>query len=72
MELPYFSIHDFQRYQQALAFAACKHANQRRKNRQASPYINHPLSLVTVLLQEANVWVNSSSLKIYSNLFILC
>lgn len=56
MGLPYFSIHDFQRYQKALAFAACKHANQRRKNRQASPYINHPLSLVTVLLQEANVW----------------
>jgi guanosine-3',5'-bis(diphosphate) 3'-pyrophosphohydrolase len=33
----------------ALAFAAHKHRDQRRKDRAASPYINHPIALATVL-----------------------
>jgi GTP diphosphokinase / guanosine-3',5'-bis(diphosphate) 3'-diphosphatase len=33
----------------AAAFAAEKHRDQRRKNREASPYINHPIALADVL-----------------------
>ena len=39
----------------ALAFAAEKHKNQRRKNVEASPYINHPISLANILSNEAHV-----------------
>lgn len=40
---------------QAMAFAAAKHRNQRRKDAQASPYINHPIALANVLANEAGV-----------------
>lgn len=33
----------------ALRFAADKHRNQRRKDRGASPYINHPIEVASVL-----------------------
>jgi GTP diphosphokinase / guanosine-3',5'-bis(diphosphate) 3'-diphosphatase len=39
----------------ALSFAADKHRNQRRKDRQASPYINHPIALARVLTLEGGV-----------------
>ena len=39
----------------AIAFAAHKHRNQRRKNVEASPYINHPIALAHVLAIEAKV-----------------
>src|SRR5262245_42128152 len=39
---------------QAAAFAAEKHRNQRRKDEEASPYINHPIQLAYILVQ-ANV-----------------
>ena len=39
----------------AAAFAARKHKNQRRKDDAASPYINHPLALADVLVNEAGV-----------------
>jgi guanosine-3',5'-bis(diphosphate) 3'-pyrophosphohydrolase len=39
----------------ALAFAADKHKNQRRKDADASPYINHPIALANLLLNEAGV-----------------
>ena len=39
----------------ALTFAADKHKNQRRKDADASPYINHPIALVNLLLNEAGV-----------------
>lgn len=39
----------------ALAFAAGKHRNQRRKDPDASPYINHPIALANVLANEAGV-----------------
>lgn len=39
----------------ALQFAANKHRGQRRKDLEASPYINHPIGLVHVLLLEAGV-----------------
>ena len=39
----------------ALAFAAHKHRDQRRKNVAASPYINHPIALADVLANEAGL-----------------
>jgi GTP diphosphokinase / guanosine-3',5'-bis(diphosphate) 3'-diphosphatase len=39
----------------ALAFAAHKHRMQRRKDKHASPYINHPIALADVLANEAGV-----------------
>jgi guanosine-3',5'-bis(diphosphate) 3'-pyrophosphohydrolase len=35
----------------AAAFAAEKHRNQRRKDEEASPYINHPIQVAHVLVQ---------------------
>lgn len=39
----------------AASFAAHKHRNQRRKDADASPYINHPLALARVLTEEGGV-----------------
>ena len=39
----------------ALVFAAHKHRDQRRKDAAASPYINHPIALTDVLVNEAGV-----------------
>jgi guanosine-3',5'-bis(diphosphate) 3'-pyrophosphohydrolase len=39
----------------ALAFAAHKHRDQRRKDAEASPYINHPIALAEVLAEEGAV-----------------
>jgi guanosine-3',5'-bis(diphosphate) 3'-pyrophosphohydrolase len=39
----------------AMAFAADKHRNQRRKDEEASPYINHPIALANVLANEAGI-----------------
>jgi guanosine-3',5'-bis(diphosphate) 3'-pyrophosphohydrolase len=39
----------------ALAFAADKHRNQRRKDAEASPYINHPIALARILSIEGGV-----------------
>ncbi|HEY5899161.1 MAG TPA: HD domain-containing protein [Burkholderiales bacterium] len=39
----------------ALAFAAHKHRDQRRKDPDASPYINHPIALADVLVNEGGV-----------------
>jgi GTP diphosphokinase / guanosine-3',5'-bis(diphosphate) 3'-diphosphatase len=40
---------------EALSFAAHKHRDQRRKDRDASPYINHPIALMRVLSLEAGI-----------------
>lgn len=40
---------------EAVAFAAEKHSNQRRKNADASPYINHPIQLAQVLANEGGI-----------------
>ena len=39
----------------ALAFAARKHKDQRRKDAEASPYINHPIAVASVLATEAGI-----------------
>lgn len=40
---------------QALAFAAHKHRDQRRKDEGASPYINHPIALANILVNEGGI-----------------
>ena len=46
---------DLARLLGAAAFAARKHSTQRRKDAEASPYINHPLALADVLANEGGV-----------------
>lgn len=45
----------FGAFVKAVAFAADKHRNQRRKDAEASPYINHPIALANVLANEGGV-----------------
>jgi guanosine-3',5'-bis(diphosphate) 3'-pyrophosphohydrolase len=40
---------------EALAFASIQHADQRRKDPAATPYINHPIALVHILVSEGAV-----------------
>ena len=39
----------------ALSFAAYKHRDQRRKDREASPYINHPIAVASTLANIGHV-----------------
>lgn len=39
----------------ALKFASIKHKNQHRKDAEASPYINHPIDLATILCNEGHI-----------------
>lgn len=45
----------FSNFVRALAFASRKHSQQRRKDMDASPYINHPIALVSILAVEADI-----------------
>jgi guanosine-3',5'-bis(diphosphate) 3'-pyrophosphohydrolase len=49
------SAGDLGRVLDALTFAAEKHRLQRRKDREGSPYINHPIDLANILVNEAKV-----------------
>jgi guanosine-3',5'-bis(diphosphate) 3'-pyrophosphohydrolase len=46
---------DLKLIMQALSFAAHKHRDQRRKDVDASPYINHPISLANILTNEGGI-----------------
>jgi len=46
---------DLQRIAAALDYAARCHRNQRRKNEEQDPYINHPIGLLHVLAVEAHI-----------------
>ena len=48
-------IEELQLITKALAFSSQKHRDQRRKDPDASPYINHPISLVDILVNEGEV-----------------
>ena len=39
----------------ALEFAARKHRDQRRKDEPATPYINHPIEVAELLINEADI-----------------
>ena len=49
---------DLKQLLKALAFAAHKHKDQRRRDVEASPYINHPITLADILCNEAHVTDN--------------
>ena len=49
------SISDVGLFVKAVAFAAEKHRTQRRKDSEASPYINHLIALTNVLANEGGV-----------------
>lgn len=55
MKTPELSRQDLVLLLKALSFAAHKHRDQRRKDRAASPYINHPIALANVLVKEGSV-----------------
>ncbi len=46
---------NIQLFIKAIEFAAHKHRNQRRKNIEATPYINHPIALASVLANEGQI-----------------
>jgi guanosine-3',5'-bis(diphosphate) 3'-pyrophosphohydrolase len=46
---------DLVRLLDAIEFAAQKHRDQRRKDKEASPYINHPIALAALLAREAGI-----------------
>ena len=46
---------DLKQLLKALAFAAHKHRDQRRKDVEASPYINHPIALANILCNEGHI-----------------
>lgn len=41
---------DLEKLLDSIAFAAEKHKNQRRKNSEATPYINHPIGVYAILI----------------------
>ena len=47
--------HDVALIMEAASFAADRHRRQRRKDAEASPYINHPLALASILAREGRV-----------------
>lgn len=49
------NIENFEQFVDALEFASRKHRDQRRKDVEASPYINHPIQLVRILVHEGGV-----------------
>jgi guanosine-3',5'-bis(diphosphate) 3'-pyrophosphohydrolase len=46
---------DLKQLVKTLSFATQKHRHQRRKDIEASPYINHPITLVDILVNEGEV-----------------
>ena len=50
-----FNEEEFPKFIRALEFASRKHSVQRRKDAEASPYINHPIALVSILAVEAEI-----------------
>lgn len=48
-------MNDISRLLDAIVFAAERHRNQRRKDAEATPYINHPLTLARMLALDGGV-----------------
>jgi GTP diphosphokinase / guanosine-3',5'-bis(diphosphate) 3'-diphosphatase len=49
------ALKDKQLLLSAVKFSALKHRDQRRKDTQASPYINHPISVAALLMEVGSV-----------------
>ena len=45
----------FSNFVRALAFGSRKHSQQWQKDVEASPYINHPIALISILAVEAGI-----------------
>jgi guanosine-3',5'-bis(diphosphate) 3'-pyrophosphohydrolase len=54
-EEPIMTADELKTLMRALEFAASKHKDQRRKDADASPYINHPITLAGILVNEGHV-----------------
>lgn len=50
-----FTFEDLQQLVGSLSYSAVQHQDQRRKNARKTPYINHPIALLHVLVVEAGV-----------------
>jgi guanosine-3',5'-bis(diphosphate) 3'-pyrophosphohydrolase len=46
---------DFQQFLEALRFSAARHSGQKRKDKEASPYINHPIEVTEILWRVGKV-----------------
>lgn len=54
----------------ALAFAAHKHKDQKRKGKDASPYINHPIAAASLLASEAGIDDHVDHLRDFRNRWV--
>ncbi|EIJ44261.1 guanosine polyphosphate synthetase/pyrophosphohydrolase [Beggiatoa alba B18LD] len=52
----YFSAEEVAQLLKALRFSADKHRDQRRRDKQVSPYINHPIQVATLLWEVGKVY----------------
>lgn len=50
------NLNNLQRFVEAVDFAAVKHTNQRRKDPNETPYINHPIGVAQIISNEANIY----------------
>jgi guanosine-3',5'-bis(diphosphate) 3'-pyrophosphohydrolase len=57
-------MNDLSRILDAASFAAQRHRDQRRKDIEKSPYINHPLSVARLLSVEGNIKSTLSIMRI--------
>lgn len=48
-------MHETAELMQCVQFAASKHKNQRRKDPNSTPYINHPINVATILAVEGSI-----------------
>lgn len=47
---------DIKRYTSCVNFAAIKHREQRRKDVEKTPYINHPIGVANIIASEGEVF----------------
>jgi guanosine-3',5'-bis(diphosphate) 3'-pyrophosphohydrolase len=46
---------EIKRYTECMNFAAVKHRDQRRKDPEGTPYINHPIGVANILATEGGI-----------------
>lgn len=48
-------VEDIIKYTKCMNFAAVKHRNQKRKDAEGTPYINHPIGVAYILTTEGGI-----------------
>lgn len=48
-------VEEIKKYTKCMNFAAIKHRNQKRKDPQGTPYINHPIGVAYILTSEGGI-----------------